>query len=111
MKLNILDPGHFHAALVQKQMLPAVEAISHVYAPQGPDLDDYLRRIEAFNNRASDPTRWSTQLHTGPDFLERFVADKSGDVVVISGNNLRKTEYLSRAVAAGFHTLADKPMA
>jgi predicted dehydrogenase len=111
MKLIILDPGHFHAALVQKQMLHDIDETAHVYAPQGPDLDDYLRRIEAFNHRASDPTRWRTQLHTGSDFLERFVADKTGNVVVISGNNLRKTEYICRAVAAAFHTLADKPMA
>ena len=31
--------------------------------------------------------------------------------LVIAGNNRRKTEYLTRAVEAGFHTLADKPMA
>jgi len=43
--------------------------------------------------------------------LERLIADKQGDVVVISGNNLRKAEYLSRTVSAGLHTLADKPMA
>jgi len=111
MKLIILDPGHFHAALVQKKMLPDIDETAHVYAPQGPDLDDYLRKIEAFNSRANEPTHWRMQLHTGADFLERFAADKPGDVVVISGNNLRKTEYLSRAVAAAFHTLADKPMA
>lgn len=111
MKLAILDPGHFHAALLQKKMYAGIEETVHVYAQEGPDLDDYLRKIEAFNARAQDPTHWRTQLHTGTDFLERLTTDKQGDVVVISGNNLRKSEYLSRAVAAGLHTLADKPMA
>ena len=37
--------------------------------------------------------------------------EKAGNVVVISGNNLRKTEYIEKAVAAGFNVLADKPMA
>ena len=111
MKLTILDPGHFHAALVQKNMYADVDSTVHVYAPAGPDLDDYLRRIESYNARAQDPTRWRVVTHTGPDFLKRFVADRSGDVVVIAGNNQRKTEYLTCAVAAGFHTLADKPMA
>ncbi len=111
MKLMVLDPGHFHAALVQKNVHPDIEPTVHVYAPQGPDLDDYLRRIEGFNTRAQDPTRWRVVLHNEPDFLERFAADKRGDFVVISGNNRRKTDYLGRAVAAGFHTLADKPMA
>ena len=110
MKLTILDPGHFHAALVQKSMYANVDATVHVYAPAGPDLDDYLRKIEGYNARAQDPTRWDVRTHAGPDFLERFVADRSGDAVVIAGNNRRKTEYLTRAVAAGFHTLADKPM-
>ena len=111
MKLTILEPGHFHAALVQKKMYADIEPTVHVYAQEGPDLDDYVRKIESYNAQKDAPTAWRLQLHTGPDFLERFVADKNGDVVVISGNNQRKTEYLSRAVAAGMHTLADKPMA
>ena len=111
MKLTILAPGHFHAALVQKKMYADIEPEVHVYAPEGTDLDDYVRTIESYNARNEDPTAWRLQLHPGADFLERFVADQNGDVVVISGNNQRKTEYLSRAVAAGVHTLADKPMA
>ncbi len=111
MQLTILDPGHFHAALVQKNMYAHIDDTVHVYAPAGPDLDDYLRQIESYNARAENPTRWRVLPHVGPDFLERFVAKRSGDVAVIAGNNRRKTEYLSRAVAAGYHVLADKPMA
>jgi predicted dehydrogenase len=111
MKLTILAPGHFHAALVQKTMYADIDPVVHVYAQEGPDLDDYVRKIESYNARSEHPTAWHLQLHTGSDFLERFVADNNGDVVVISGNNQRKTEYLSRAVAAGVQTLADKPMA
>jgi len=111
MRLVILDPGHFHAALVQKRMYPQVDPTVHVYAPAGPDLDDYLRRIEGFSARAEDPTRWNVVAHVGDDFLDRFAAERAGDVAVIAGNNRRKTEYIAAAVAAGFHTLADKPMA
>ncbi|HTP99808.1 MAG TPA: putative oxidoreductase C-terminal domain-containing protein [Casimicrobiaceae bacterium] len=111
MRLAVLDPGHFHAALVQKRMYADVEPVVRVYAPQGPDLEDYLRRVEAFNGRAEDPTAWRTRVAAGEDFLDRFAADKAADVVVIAGNNRRKTEYVSCAVGAGVHTLADKPMA
>jgi predicted dehydrogenase len=111
MKLTILDPGHFHAALVQKNMYADVDNTVDVYAPAGPELDDYLRQIESYNTRAEKPTYWRVLTHIGPDFLDRFVSERSGDAVVIAGNNRRKTEYLSRAVAAGYHTLADKPMA
>ena len=111
MKLAILDPGHFHAALLQKKMYAVIDRDVYVYAPQGPDLDDYLRKIESYNARSENPTDWHTHLYTGTDFVERLISDRRADVVVIAGNNQRKTEYLSRTVAAGFHTLADKPMA
>ena len=38
VKLVTLDPGHFHAALVQKTMYDQVSPTVHVYAPEGPDV-------------------------------------------------------------------------
>ncbi|MEP6997653.1 MAG: putative oxidoreductase C-terminal domain-containing protein [Betaproteobacteria bacterium] len=115
MKLTILDPGHFHAALLQKSMVADIDPTVHVYADEGPELRDYVSRVESFNHRPDDPTRWQLVIHASPDFLERFIADRAsgaaGEIVVIAGNNRRKTEYLTRAIAAGFHVLADKPMA
>jgi predicted dehydrogenase len=111
VRLITLDPGHFHAGLVQKFMYPQVSPVVHVYAPEGPELQDHLKRIESFNTRPNNPTRWQEQVYTGPDFLERMVRDKAGNVVVLAGNNTRKTEYIDRAVSAGFNVLADKPMA
>jgi predicted dehydrogenase len=109
--LVTLDPGHFHASLVQKFMYPQVDPIVHVYAPEGPDLQEHLKRIEGFNTRSNNPTQWQEKLHTGPDFLEQMLKDKPGNVLVLAGNNARKTEYIDGAVAAGFNVLADKPMA
>jgi predicted dehydrogenase len=111
VRLITLDPGHFHAGLVQKFMYPQVSPVVHVYAPAGPDLEEHLKRIEGFNTRAQDPTHWEEQVYRGPDFLERMVREKAGNVVVLAGNNARKTEYIDRSVRAGFNVLADKPMA
>ncbi len=111
VRLITLDPGHFHAGLVQKLMYPQVSPVVHVYAPAGPDLQEHLKRIEGFNTRADNPTHWQETLYTGPDFLEAMVRQKAGNVVVLSGNNARKTEYIDRAVRAGLNVLADKPMA
>ena len=111
MKLTVLDPGHFHAALLQKSMVPGVDATVHVYAEEGPELADYLQKIASFNARPEAPTAWRTEVHAGADFLERFSAERAGDVVVIAGNNRRKAEYIACAVAAGMNVLADKPMA
>ena len=111
IRLITLDPGHFHAALVQKAMYPQVSPQVHVYAPAGPDLAAHLQRIEGYNSRAENPTRWVESLYAGPDFLDRMCRDKAGNVAVISGNNRQKTEYIQKAVAAGLNVLADKPMA
>ena len=109
--LITLDPGHFHAGLVQKSMYPQVSPVVHVYAPDGPELKEHLQRVQSFNNRSEAPTRWDEKVYTGPDFLERMLKDKAGNVVVMAGNNARKTEYIESAVASGFNVLADKPMA
>jgi predicted dehydrogenase len=111
VRLITLDPGHFHAGLVQKFMYPQVSPEVHVYAPAGPDLQEHLQRIESFNQRADNPTHWQEKVYTGPDFLERMVKEKAGNMVVLAGNNLRKTEYIDRSIKAGFNVLADKPMA
>ncbi len=108
--LITLDPGHFHASLVQKSMYPDVDSVVHVFAPEGDDVQQHLKRIEAFNKRPENPTHWVEDLYTGPDFLEKMIASKSGNIVVIAGNNARKTDYIVRSIGAGLNVLADKPM-
>ena len=110
VKLITLDPGHFHAALVQKIMYEQVLPTVYVYAPEGEDVRDHLNRIKGFNNRPVNPTHWQEKGYTGDDFLQRMVQDKSGNVVVISGNNRKKAEYIKACVDAGLNVLADKPM-
>ena len=110
-QLITLDPGHFHAALVQKIMYADVDPQVHVYALPGSDLAEHMKRIERFNTRAEDPTHWVTKTYTGKDYFEKMLADKPGNVVVLSGNNARKADYISRSVQAGLNVLADKPMA
>lgn len=111
VKLITLDPGHFHAALVQKTANPDIDSVVHVYAPGGPELDAHLGLIKQYNERAEDPTHWKEEVYTGSDYLEKMLADKKGNVVVLAGNNRQKTDYIQKAVAAGIHVLGDKPMA
>ena len=108
--LITLDPGHFHASLVQKFMYPGVDSVVHVYSAGGDDLEQHLARIKSFNTREEQPTHWVEKIHTSPDYLERMIADRAGNVVVIAGNNARKTEYIVRSIDAGLNVLADKPM-
>ena len=110
VKLVTVDPGHFHAALVQKKMYPGVSHEAYVYAPEGSDLEQHLQRIEAYNSRSENPTSWKEIVYTEDDFFETMIEDNKGNVVVLSGNNRKKAEYIARSVNAGLNVLADKPM-
>ena len=48
VKISVVDPGHFHASLVQKYPLEGVDSTVRVYAPEGPGLDQYLAAIRAY---------------------------------------------------------------
>lgn len=110
VQLITLDPGHFHAALVQKTMYSEVDSAVHVYAPEGDDLRLHIDRINAYNIRPEDPTHWKEEIYTGNDFFEKMIAGKKGNVVVLSGNNQKKTDYILRSLQNGFNVFADKPM-
>jgi len=110
VKLITVDPGHFHAALVQKIMYDQVSPDVHVYAPEGPDYLQHLNRIKSYNNRPADPASWNEITYVGTDFLDKMLAEKAGNVVILSGNNGKKADYISRSVDAGLNVLADKPM-
>ena len=109
IRLMTLDPGHFHAALIQKEMYPGVDPTVHVYAPPGTDLQMHLKRVEAFNTRKEKPTSWKMDVYEAPDFFLRMLRDRPGNVVVISGRNRGKIDRIVASVNAGLHVLADKP--
>jgi len=110
VNLMTVDPGHFHAGLVQRIMYKDVNPEVYVYAPEGPDYIKHLDRIKGFNERTTDPTSWNEIVYTGTDFFEKMLEDRPGNVVVLSGNNLKKAEYITRSVNAGLNVYADKPM-
>ncbi len=111
LKLLVVEPGHFHAALVQKSMYADVDSVVHVYASEGPDVKAYLDKVEKYNTRAEDPTHWKEEVYTGADFLDKMISEKKGNVVVLAGNNQKKTDFIKKSVDAGLNVLADKPMA
>lgn len=110
VKLITLDPGHFHAALVQKNMYDQISPEAYVYAPDGFDLKEHLKRIEGYNTRAENPTAWKEKVYTGADYFEKMLAEKPGNVVILAGNNRIKTDYIKKSVEAGLNVLSDKPM-
>ena len=110
VKLMTLDPGHFHAALIQKTSYEDIVTTVDVYAPEGPEVKDFLNKIEAYNNRAEEPTNWIVKTHFSDDYLEKMIAEKPGNVMVVSGKNSKKIDYILAAVNAGLNVYADKPL-
>jgi predicted dehydrogenase len=107
--LAFLDPGHFHAALTLRERHPRVRDEVLVYAPPGPELDDFLALIDAFNRRAERPTDWRPVVRADAGSLERLLAERPGEVVILAGRNDRKMALMRPLHDAGVHVLADKP--
>ncbi|MBC6997861.1 putative oxidoreductase C-terminal domain-containing protein [Cytophaga sp. FL35] len=110
VKLMTLDPGHFHAALVHKKMYPQVDSTIYLFAPEGPEVNDFLSKIEAYNTRDEAPTQWTVESKFGQDYLEQMIADKPGNVMIVAGKNSKKIDYVLAAVKAGLNVYADKPL-
>lgn len=110
LEIVVLDPGHFHASLLQKEKLTDVSDTIQIYAPEGTGVNQYLESIDSYNQRAESPTTWKKQVYTGDDYLQKMLADHKGNVVVLAGNNQKKTRYIMESIKAGYHVLADKPL-
>src|SRR5579872_2827784 len=102
-RLITLDPGHFHAALIQKEMYHGVAKRVAVYAPLTADLTEHLNRIARFNHRKENPTAWELDVHAAPDYLERMLEERPGNIVVLSGRNRAKIHRIGRSLSAGLH--------
>lgn len=110
LSLTVIDPGHFHASLLQKNMLEGVSPEVNVYAPEGPELQQYLSTVKSFCERKENPASWKENVYAGDDFLERL-PEGHGNIAVLAGNNRLKSDYILTAVEKGYNVLSDKPLA
>ncbi|GAA3572166.1 putative oxidoreductase C-terminal domain-containing protein [Snuella lapsa] len=110
VRLMTLDPGHFHAALVQKTMYDQVDPNIYVFAPDGPEVRDFLSKIESYNSREKAPTQWNVKVSLSDDYLSEMLEKKPGNVMVVAGKNSKKIDYILAAVKAGLNVYADKPL-
>lgn len=108
-KLMIVDPGHFHATLLQKDMYPEIDRRVSVYSRLGPELLDYLNRISLFNSRRENPTHWELDVHASSNPMREMLRDKPGNAVVFTGRNRGKIDRILESLKAGIDVFADKP--
>lgn len=111
--IAVVEPGHFHAALVAKSPLPGVDDTIRVYTSgdNAQGIAQFSSFIDTYNNAAEKPTHWQLDIIDGADYMSRMAADNVSDIVVLAGDNKDKTHYIIEAVRSGKNVLADKPMA
>jgi predicted dehydrogenase len=107
--LMFLAPEHFHATLTLRERHPGVADEIAVYASAEAEIRDFLSLVASFNARPERPTRWRPVVHAGDDPLERLVAERPGDLVILAGRNDGKMARIRRLHDAGLPVLADKP--
>ncbi len=107
----VADPGHFHASLVLKSMYAGVNPDVYVYAPEGPEVKDFRSRVSGYLTRADNPAAWKIKEYYGPDFFDRMISEKPGNVLILAGNNQKKTDFILKAIKHGVSVFSDKPMA
>ena len=108
--LVIVNPGHFHAGLVLREMHSEISKDVYIYSDPDTDLDNYMKLVQSFNNRAQNPTAWNFHVYAAPDFMEKAVAEKKGDIAILAGKNNLKIHYIKRLHDAGYSVLSDKPL-
>ena len=105
----LLDPGHFHSALVFKEPLEGVSRKIHVYGPLDSQVISYQNFIYRFNRREQNPTEWELEVHAGPESLKRLIQEKPAEAVVLAGHNREKIHKILECLKNGLHVLVDKP--
>lgn len=111
--LVIVNPGHFHAGLILRRRHAEISRDVYIFSEAGPDLDNYMKLVNSFNERAEEPTDWIYHVYTGSDFLAKAVeAARAGivDIAVFAGRNDEKVYYLEAMHQAGCAILTDKPV-
>lgn len=109
LRVIMVDPAHSHATALYHTMLPGLSNEVHIYAPLGPELLAHIGSVGKYNARPVNPTHWNLQVYAGPDFLEKMLREPPGNMVMLSGRNQRKMEFIDAGIRAGQNVLADKP--
>lgn len=109
-KLIVIDPQHFHAALVQKVANPLIDENVHLFSPSESKTAGYRSLIQQYNSRQENPTHWVIKEYYGADFLTKAFEKDNGDIVVLAGDNKEKINYIAQSVAQVKNVFADKPL-
>ena len=106
VRITVVKPGHFHAAMVLREDLPGVDKTVRVCSPRGEGIDSWTASVQRFNSRENSPTHWTVE-EVNP--LPK--ASSPREVAVLAGDNSFKAKAILHCVELGYNVLSDKPMA
>lgn len=106
VRITVVNPGHFHAAMVLREDLPGVDKTVSVCSPRGEGIDSWTASVQRFNSRENSPTHWTVE-EVNP--LPK--ASSPREVAVLAGDNSFKAKAILHCVELGYNVLSDKPMA
>lgn len=109
-RFQVLNPGHFHAALLFKEAEYRLLEEIDLIVPKSEQALPFIDLIERFNERETQPTNWKVTVHEREDLSFDPGVDKSCCVAVIAGQNHKKLETVAQLVEQGRNVLVDKPM-
>ncbi|MCA5005573.1 putative oxidoreductase C-terminal domain-containing protein [Sphingobacterium bovistauri] len=109
-KLIVIDPQHFHAALVQKYTHPTIDSTVQLFAQREEDVVGYNTLISQFKTRDNQPTNWETKFYYDSDFVSKAFTNTDGNLIILAGDNKKKISYIESANAQGLDVFADKPL-
>ena len=86
LRLVTLDPATF----TPRSFIPAppfrdFSRDAYIYSPVTCDGANFWASVSNLVSRSKDPAFWRFHTYNGTDFLERMLAEKRGDVVMLSG--------------------------
>lgn len=105
----VLEPEHFHAALLFNRPNRRLSAEVHVYTRGGDGSAQFCDLLTRFNEAHDSATDWRLHVHRSLQPLEALLESPHGDFAVLAGRNDVKLERIAALHAAGIAVLADKP--
>jgi len=109
-RLQVLKPGHFHAALVFKDIDYRVQDEVDVVVNDSQDALPFIDLIDRFNQRDIQATSWKLTVHERDNLAFDAGVPLEDCVVVVSGRNSSKLATVAELVSQGYNVLVDKPL-
>jgi len=106
----VLKPGHFHAALVFKDVDHRILDDVDVVVTDSQDALPFIDLIDRFNCRDIQSTDWKVKVHERENLAFDTGSPPEDCVVVVSGRNASKLESVAKLCSQGYNVLVDKPV-